>query len=430
MALMGLVSGWAEARSIDLKAFVVDHRLRDESTEEARAVSAYIQSKFNVACSILTLSGIDKTSTKLEELARNGRRELLSKACRNEGFEHLLLGHHLNDQIELFIMRLLAGSSWWGLSGMLPLAPMNMSYRKGAYPLQLVRPFLQVPKRDLVKYCEANDVRWWEDPTNQDVLLTERNLIRRLYEVGMAPNGFSEGEVAELLQYFGAQRQDCCRIAGSVLKQLDINHELDANELWKTTKVVFRKEIEDLPPAIMNELLFRILAPLSPKSDSTILGKRGSVREVMAAKSSNFLGVSVKKSRGNVWRFRREPPRSSEYKNLEIFRATDVWSEYQVVDNRWFFRWRLAKHSKQPGPRFFSVSFLKDPDSVFQPLSKLMQTQDVETVRRFVNTHPFLMWSNSDDPYTITPENIIGFPTLGIAANGLEVEVEPKQCAF
>ncbi|KAI0556278.1 adenine nucleotide alpha hydrolases-like protein [Xylaria curta] len=46
--------------------------------------------------------------------------------------------------------------------------------------IMVYRPLLEFPKDRLIATCEANNVPWWEDNTNQDPTLTMRNAIRHM----------------------------------------------------------------------------------------------------------------------------------------------------------------------------------------------------------------------------------------------------------
>ncbi|MEH6588713.1 MAG: tRNA lysidine(34) synthetase TilS [Halioglobus sp.] len=84
--------------------------------------------------------------------------------------EIMLLGHHLDDQIETFFLRLLRGA---GLSG---LSAMPASRKLGAGELQ--RPFLDVPRSVIEQYAEQQGLSYIEDPSNDDVSL-DRNYLRQ-----------------------------------------------------------------------------------------------------------------------------------------------------------------------------------------------------------------------------------------------------------
>src|SRR5262245_524831 len=67
MALLYLLSRWAEPRDVGIKAFTVDHGLRTESADEARTVAGWCAALPNVEHEILHWSGDKPESRVLEE---------------------------------------------------------------------------------------------------------------------------------------------------------------------------------------------------------------------------------------------------------------------------------------------------------------------------------------------------------------------------
>jgi len=95
MALALLAERWARARGGSVKAFIVDHRLRPESTAEAAAVRAWLEAR-GIPADILTWE-VAKPGAGIEAAAREGRYALLEAAAAAEARLHLLLGHHRDD---------------------------------------------------------------------------------------------------------------------------------------------------------------------------------------------------------------------------------------------------------------------------------------------------------------------------------------------
>lgn len=148
-------------------AFIVDHGLRPESATEAAQVNARAEA-LGVPAKILRWEG-KKPTTGIMKAARQARYELLLEACHQSGFTHLFLAHHQDDQIETYLMRKERGSGWRGLAGMPWLAE-----RAG---VTLVRPLLDVPKPDLLAYCERERLDYVDDPSNRNPAYT-RSRIR------------------------------------------------------------------------------------------------------------------------------------------------------------------------------------------------------------------------------------------------------------
>ena len=103
----------------------------------------------------------------LEAAARTARYQALAALLRPN--DHCLTGHHLDDQIETFFLRLLRGSGLTGLSAMAPARRLGAGW--------LVRPLLAVPKAQLEQYAQHHRLQWIEDESNQQ-LVFDRNFLR------------------------------------------------------------------------------------------------------------------------------------------------------------------------------------------------------------------------------------------------------------
>jgi tRNA(Ile)-lysidine synthase len=100
------------------------------------------------------------------------RYQVLSDACREAGYQHLLLGHHAADQVETVAMRVLRGSLTHGLAG--------MAASREANGIRLLRPLLGVQPNLLKQYLTERGISWIEDPSNRD-LRALRPRLRHLF---------------------------------------------------------------------------------------------------------------------------------------------------------------------------------------------------------------------------------------------------------
>ena len=57
-----------------------------------------------------------KTTKNIQAIARDKRYSLLINQCKKKNIKYLLLGHHLNDVLENFLIRIVRGS---GLNGLI-----------------------------------------------------------------------------------------------------------------------------------------------------------------------------------------------------------------------------------------------------------------------------------------------------------------------
>jgi len=100
-----------------------------------------------------------------EELGRYARRLFLEQVMQKHQATAIALAHHLQDQEETFLIRLIRGTSLTGLCAMWP--------KRGAY----IRPLLETNKRDILQYLDEHQIPYLIDPTNESPSFL-RNRIR------------------------------------------------------------------------------------------------------------------------------------------------------------------------------------------------------------------------------------------------------------
>jgi tRNA(Ile)-lysidine synthase len=159
MALCRLLSGWAAERAVEVHALTVDHALRVGSADEAAQVGGWIGGWRQVQHRVLTWDA--PAQSAVQEEARRARYGLMAEYCRGHGIGYLFLAHHADDQAETVLFRLAKGSGLDGLSGMQAVAVYDEC-------LTLARPLLGFAKDDLTGFCEAEEILYIEDPSNEN----------------------------------------------------------------------------------------------------------------------------------------------------------------------------------------------------------------------------------------------------------------------
>lgn len=102
-----------------------------------------------------------------ESAARDGRYRAFAEQLEPDAV--LFLGHHLDDQVETFFLRLMRGAGVEGLVAM----PRVRSLGEG----QLVRPLLDFSRVELEHYAAHHGLAHVEDPSNQNTDM-DRNFLR------------------------------------------------------------------------------------------------------------------------------------------------------------------------------------------------------------------------------------------------------------
>ncbi len=208
-------------------AILVNHNLRKSSKEEIVKTKKTL-SKFNIKTVVKNWDGNVKKN--LESEARNARYNLLFEACVENNINTLCIGHHIDDQVETFLLNLTRGSGLDGLCAMPISLSFNYHYNSNntinrrdndyenhdyknyiksddtndidnnidnngskdnrkknntncnkIYKINVIRPMLSITKQNCRKYLSSLRIKWCEDESNSDVKY-KRNKIRFLME--------------------------------------------------------------------------------------------------------------------------------------------------------------------------------------------------------------------------------------------------------
>ncbi len=164
MTLLHLSDIWAKKYKKKLYIISYDHNLRKESIKETNHVKKISR---KLGWKHKTLKWKNPAKKNILENARNERYVAISKFCKKKKIDTLLLGHHLDDLIETFSIRVLKKS---GMDGLCP-----MTSQRKLFDLNLIRPFLKVSKNSIYSYANFYKIKFYEDPTNKnDIFLRTR----------------------------------------------------------------------------------------------------------------------------------------------------------------------------------------------------------------------------------------------------------------
>ena len=183
MALAFLSKIYSNKKKLDSKFFIIDHKLRPESTKEAKLVSKILK-KSTINAKILTWTG-KKPTKNIQSLARKKRFKLLFAECDKHKINNILLGHHQDDLLENFFLRLFRGS---GLRGLTSLDKISKFENKN-----LFRPLLDLKKDELIYVSNQVFNFYVVDPSNKNEKYQRtrvRKLIDEMQKIGLEKKKF------------------------------------------------------------------------------------------------------------------------------------------------------------------------------------------------------------------------------------------------
>lgn len=221
----------------------VDHGIRGEvSRKDAFFVSEHC-ARLGLPCHLYQL-GMSAHAPNIEEQARTGRYEAVSRCMRDHGYSSAATGHTMDDQAETLLYRLIRGSGIRGLAG--------MDYCVDG----LIRPLLSFTRVQIEEYANARNIPHVEDSTNLNTALA-RNFIR----LEIIP---SMKKINPLVVKSISRLSEIAREEGELIERL--SHELEeASRVfdWGLVRAYRMTDLLNAPRAVMKRMMIRLISEMT-----------------------------------------------------------------------------------------------------------------------------------------------------------------------
>ena len=124
---------------------------------------------FNTKFDTKQFKEINKVSTQMA--ARELRYHWFDELCKKHSFDFIATGHHLDDEIETFLINLTRGT---GIRGLIGIPETNH---------KVIRPLLMISRNDIYEYAIKNNITWREDHSN-----TDTDYLRNKFRLNVIPS--------------------------------------------------------------------------------------------------------------------------------------------------------------------------------------------------------------------------------------------------
>ncbi len=144
----------------------VNHHKRIESEIEQEAMKA-LAKKLEIPFELCSYHY--SHSDNFHNEAHKARYDFFKSLCKKYNTDTIVTAHHLNDQLETILMKVMEGSNLYGYGG---ISVIN-SYDN----IRIIRPLLCVSKKEILAYAENQKLVFYEDSSNGENTYL-RNRIR------------------------------------------------------------------------------------------------------------------------------------------------------------------------------------------------------------------------------------------------------------
>jgi tRNA(Ile)-lysidine synthase len=219
----------------------VNHQLHDQADKWAEHCQA-VANKLELNLQVQRVD-LDRATPGLENSARRARYQAIAALMPSDAV--LLTAHHQQDQAETVLMRMLSGAGPRGASA--------IRAQSQIFGMNVLRPLLQVSKADLLRYAQAHQLHWVEDPSNANLQFTRNRIRRWLQEI---QNEFPGASAALSTFAIQAQRDQALleHFAQSALARAQ-TLDTDGGGVSKLCVATIQSETADLRPWIMRAWL-------------------------------------------------------------------------------------------------------------------------------------------------------------------------------
>ena len=250
VVLLDLVVAVSEELGLEPTVAHVNHSLRGEESDKderfvadlARAAGLPFEVR-RVDPVAVRQGGSSRSRPSLEEAARSLRRDALEAIAAEGAARWIATGHHLADQAETVMLRILRGT---GPDGMAAMSPVDET--RG-----WLRPLLDTEPGELDDWVSRRGLIYREDGSNRDPRFA-RNRLRHDWLPGLA-EAFNPALLRKLAQLAEAHRMDLEWIESQVV--------MEAAERIESVSGGLRLAIDgwgEIPEALARRLVYRALS--------------------------------------------------------------------------------------------------------------------------------------------------------------------------
>ena len=216
----------------------IDHQLNPSSKQWGQLVIQMAE-EYGFPATMISVD-VSQFGRNLEFAARQARYKALTTLNPNA----IIMGHHANDRIENFLMKLMRGSGVKGLRSIRPVSDCWINHN-----IKMLRPLLQITREAIEDYADRTGVAYINDPSNQDNKF-DRNWIRNVaWPLIQNRYQIADVNVGRCLEFIN-EAYDLTQELAEIDYQ---NVKIKSNELdWQKMQIMSKSRLKNLIMYVLN----------------------------------------------------------------------------------------------------------------------------------------------------------------------------------
>ena len=213
----------------------VNHNKREESIKEYEFIKEMAK-KLKVPFEGHSIQGL--SSNNFHNDSRMIRYEFFKAVAQKYSSQKIAVAHHLDDQVETVLMRIVRGTSFSGYTGI-----KEIRYDRN---VQIIRPLMHVSKEDILNYAEENKITFFEDKSNYEDVYTRNRFRNNIIPLLKQENPNLNEKIIQLAEYIDSADEILEEKKTEFLKSFSIYNNVHLSEFNKLNKIVKIKVIKHL----------------------------------------------------------------------------------------------------------------------------------------------------------------------------------------
>ncbi|QXE92370.1 tRNA lysidine(34) synthetase TilS [Geomonas subterranea] len=211
VALLDILTRLDDER-LDLVVAHLNHCLRGAESDGDEKFVSDLATRYHlpfVAIRVDVASFAIAEGFSLEDAGRQARYAFFHEVARRRGATSIAVAHHLDDQAETVLIRLLRGAGGTGLSAMAASGD-NL----------IKRPLLQISRAELEHYLKSRGLSWRTDSTNADTAILRNSIRHELIPTLRKYNPRISERLAATAEILAADEELLAHLTGSAFDRL------------------------------------------------------------------------------------------------------------------------------------------------------------------------------------------------------------------